>query len=208
MGGTSGRGGAQWWSLSHLCRHDNPGVLTCRQTELSLGLSGGAGLRQEGSGSDKGPNADPVERADGASSRGLGVDNRVRQQVRRIPVLVGDSVEGMKVSGKVGLEPWRTGRGCEEILRKWLKAGGQAHGQEMSRERVLVEPFTESFLLLGTGLTKLYTYCLFQPKKHPQVSVIILISQQMKPGLREVERLPQNHTAGNRQLLWNHTKLA
>ena len=95
-----------------------------------------------------------------------------------------------------------------KVLRKWLKAGGQAHGQEMSRKRVLIEPFTDSFLFLGTGLTKLYTYCLFQPNKHPQVSVIILISQRMKPGLREVERLSQNHTAGNRQLLWNHTKLA
>ena len=88
---------------------DNPGVLTCRQTELSLGSPGGAGLRQEGSGWDKGPNVDTVGRADGASSRGLGADNRVRH-----PVLVGDGVEGMKVSGKVGLEPWRTGRGCEE----------------------------------------------------------------------------------------------
>lgn len=43
---------------------------------------------------------DTVGRADGASSRGLGADNRVRH-----PVLVGDGVEGMKVSGKVGLEP-------------------------------------------------------------------------------------------------------
>lgn len=96
------------------------------------------------------------------------------------------------------------GGAVRRVLRKWLKAGGQAHGQ-MSRERVLVEQFIDSFLFLGTGLTKLYTYCLFQPKKHPQASVIILISQQMKPGLREVERLSQNHTAGNRQLLWNHT---
>lgn len=114
-------------SLSHLCLHDNPGVLTCRQTE-PLGLPGVQGLRQEGSGQDKGPNADPVERADG-EQQGLGVDNRVRQQVRGylcwwVIVLR----EWRWVERWALLEPWRTGP-SREILRKWLKAGGQAHGQ-------------------------------------------------------------------------------
>ena len=50
-------------SLSLLCLHENPGVLTRRHTELSLGLPGGAGLRQVASGRGEGPNGERVGRA-------------------------------------------------------------------------------------------------------------------------------------------------
>ena len=57
-----GRGGPVM-SLSLLCLHENPGVLTRRHTELSLGLPGGAGLRQVASGRGEGPNGERVGRA-------------------------------------------------------------------------------------------------------------------------------------------------